>query len=68
MSYPPRFPDCIDAGPCRYSPLTVNVSLKGSKGVWMNIFVTTFVIHVVVTLYGRPFLHFQYPPGNQSIE
>ncbi|KAF5811740.1 hypothetical protein HanRHA438_Chr04g0194641 [Helianthus annuus] len=32
MSYPPHLPDCIDLGPCHYSPVTVNVSLKGSKG------------------------------------
>ncbi|KAJ0892872.1 hypothetical protein HanPSC8_Chr09g0371121 [Helianthus annuus] len=39
-----------------HHPLEVNVR--------MNISVIALVIHVVITLYGRPFLNFRYPPGN----
>ncbi|KAF5790601.1 hypothetical protein HanXRQr2_Chr09g0385141 [Helianthus annuus] len=50
------------------STIIRNLIRQISINVRMNISVIALVIHVVVTLYGRPFLNFRYPSGNYKIE
>ncbi|KAF5780331.1 hypothetical protein HanXRQr2_Chr11g0470671 [Helianthus annuus] len=45
-----------------------NILRLMSVDVRMNTEVKALVIHVVVNLYGHPFLHFKYPPGYERIE
>ncbi|KAJ0894207.1 hypothetical protein HanPSC8_Chr09g0386441 [Helianthus annuus] len=36
--------------------------------VRMQVTVTTIMLHMVVTMHDRPFLHFQYPPKHERVD